>query len=208
MKSSKRLAMLTLLALVSPAYAQMAPGPQDMQDIQVPPGRLFQKGFSLMPLNEKGWQINQRNPYQLMLDKPGGNPDEALMIQALVIKLPPFKSNEELVQQVKEVQVNDINLTRVSLLKYDLRPYVKKGRNCVRSHIAAEDRGAFEKSDKSGKKVMAEVVSLICAHPKNKQIGINVTYAQRYYMGQKDPVFLEKAEKLIDSIKFTGISGI
>lgn len=206
MKSFKHLAMLPLLALVNPLYAQITP---ESQDIQVPPGRLFQKGFSLMPLNEKGWQINQRSPYQLMLDKPGSGPDETLMIQALIVRLQPFKSNEEFVQQVKEVQVSDINLTRVSLTKYDLRPYVKKGRNCVRSHIAAEDRGAFEKIDNSGRKVMAEVVSLICAHPKNKQIGINVTYAHRYYMGQKeDPAFLEKADKLIDSVKFTGASGI
>lgn len=206
MQSFKRLALPLLLALANPAHAQPAPEPQD---IQVPPGRLFQKGFSLMPPNEKGWQINQRSPYQLMLDKPGGGPDETLMIQALVIRLPPFKSNEEFVQQVKEVQVNDINLTRVSLMKYDLRPYAKKGRNCVRSHIAAEDRGAFERSDNSGKKLMAEVVSLICAHPRNSQIGINVTYAHRYYAGRKeDPVFLEKADRLIDSVKFTGISGI
>jgi hypothetical protein len=36
-----------------------------------------------------------------------------------------------------------------------------------------------------------------------------VTYAHRYYMGQKeDPAFLEKADKLIDSVKFTGASGI
>lgn len=206
MPSFKRLALPLLLILANPAHAQLAPEPQD---IQVPPGRLFQKGFSLMPPNEKGWQINQRSPYQLMLDKPGSGPDETLMIQALVVRLPPFKSSEEFVQQVKEVQVNDINLTRVSLMKYDLRPYVKKGRNCVRSHIAAEDRGAFERPDNHGKKLMAEVVSLICAHPGNRQIGINVTYAHRYYAGGKDdPVFLEKADKLIDSVKFTGISGI
>ena len=207
MNAFKHLAVL--LTLVNPAYAQMA---TELQDIQVPPGRLFQKGYSLTPLNEKGWKIAERNPYQLTLDKPGGNPAEALMIQALIIRLPPFKSNEEFIQQVKDVQVNNISLMRVSLLKYDLRPYAKKGRHCVRSHVAAEERGAFEKSGNSGtpgKRVMTELVSLICAHPKNKQIGVNVTYAHRYYAGQKeDPVFLEKAEKLIDSVKFTGASGI
>ena len=136
MNAFKHLAVL--LALVNPAYAQMA---TKLQDIQVPPGRLFQKGYSLTPLNEKGWKIAERNPYQLTLDKPGGNPAEALMIQALIIRLPPFKSNEEFIQQVKDVQVNNISLMRVSLLKYDLRPYAKKGRHCVRSHVAAEERG-------------------------------------------------------------------
>lgn len=205
MKFPKRLAMLLLLPLVNSSYAQIGPRPED---IPVPPGRIFQKGFSFMPLNEKGWQITERGPYQLMLDKAGSKPDEAFVIQALVVKLPPFKSSEEFVQQVKEVQVNDIDLTRVALLKYDLGPYMKKGKNCVRSHIAAEDHGGFERSDKSGRKMIAEVVSLTCVHPRNKHFGINVTYAHRYYMGQKDPVFLEKAMKVIDSVKFTGVSGI
>ena len=66
------LAPLLLLALMNPALR--ANGCRNSQDIQVPPGRLFQKGFSLTPLNEKGWKITERNPYQLTLDKPGGNP--------------------------------------------------------------------------------------------------------------------------------------
>lgn len=188
------LASLLLLTSVSSAYAQMEP---ESQDVQVPPGRLFQKGFSLTPLNEKGWKITQRNPYQLMLDKPGKNPDEEFVIQALVMKLPPFKSNEDFAQQVKEIQVNGINLTRVALLEYGLNHYMKTGKHCVRSHISGKSE-----------KMITEAVSLTCAHPKNKQVGINVTYAYRYYPGKKDPVFLEKAAKLIDSLKFTGASGI
>lgn len=205
MRPSKRLALLLTVFLANLPCAQAESKPEN---IQLPPGRIFQKGFSFMPLNEKGWQITERGPYQMMLDKPGSNPDEAVIIQALIVKLPPFKSSQELLQQVREVQINDIDLTRVDLLQYDLSPYVKKGRNCVRSHIAAEDHAQFERSDKSDKKMIAEVVSLTCAHPKNKHFGINLSYAQRYYRGKKDPVFMEKATKIIDSIKFTGISGI
>lgn len=205
MKSTLPLASLLLLTFASSVYAKMEP---ESQDVQVPPGRLFQKGFSLTPLNEKGWKISQRNPYQLILDKPGQNPDEEFVIQALIMKLPPFKSSEDFVQRVKEVQVNNINLTRVALLKYGLNRYMKTGKNCVRSHISAEESAASGKSSGKTEKMIAEAVSLTCAHPKNKQVGINVTYAYRHYPGKKDPVFLEKAEKLIDSLKFTGVSGI
>lgn len=207
MKLTMPLTSLLLLTFTSSAYAQME---QESQDVQVPPGRLFQKGFSLTPLNEKGWKITQRNPYQLMLNKPGKNPDEEFVIQALIMKLPPFKSSEALVQQVKHVQVNGINLTRVALLEYGLNRYMKTGKNCVRSHISAEEPAATRISLSSGKaeKIIAEAVSLTCAHPKNKQVGINVTYAYRHYPGKKDPAFQEKAAKLIDSLKFTGVSGI
>lgn len=205
MKLMLPLASLLLLTFASSAYAQMEP---ESQDVQIPPGRLFQKGFSLTPLDEKGWKITQRNPYQLMLSKPGKNPDEEFVIQALVMKLPPFKSSEAFVQQAKEVQVNGINLTRVALLEYGLNRYIKMGKNCVRSHISAEAPASSERSSGKIEKMIAEAVSLTCAHPKNKQVGINVTYAYRYYPGKKDPIFLEKAEKLIDSLKFTGVSGI
>lgn len=101
MKLTMPLASLLLLTFTSSAYAQMEP---ESQDVQVPPGRLFQKGFSLTPLDEKGWKITQRNPYQLMLNKPGKNPDEEFVIQALIMKLPPFKSSKAFVQQVKHVK--------------------------------------------------------------------------------------------------------
>lgn len=205
MKLTLPFASLLLLTFISSAYAQMEP---ESQDVQVPPGRLFQKGFSLTPLNEKGWKITQRNPYQLMLDKPGKNSDEEFVIQALVMKLPPFKSSEDFVQQVKEFQVNGINLTRVALLGYGLNRYVKTGKNCVRSHISAEQPTASGRLSGKSEKMITEAISLTCAHPKNKQVGINVTYAYRYYPGKKDPVFLDKAEKLIASLKFTGVSGI
>lgn len=205
MKLTLPLALLLLPTFASSVYAKMEP---KSQDVQVPPGRLFQKGFSLIPLNEKGWKITQRNPYQLMLDKPGKNPDEEFVIQALIMKLPPFKSSEDFVQQVKEFQVNGINLTRVALLEYGLNRHMKTGKNCVRSHISAEEPAASGRSSGKAEKMIAEAVSLTCAHPKNKQVGINVTYAYRYYPGKKDPVFLEKAGKLIDSLKFTGVSGI
>jgi hypothetical protein len=205
MKLTLPLASLLLLTFASSAYAQMEP---ESQDLQIPPGRLFQKGFSLTPLDEKGWKITQRNPYQLILSKPGKNPDEEFVIQALVMKLPLFKSSEAFVQQVKEVQVNGINLTRVALLEYGLNRHIKTGKNCVRSHISAEAPAASGRSSGKTEKMISEAVSLTCAHPKKKQVGINVTYAYRYYPGKKDPAFLEKAEKLIASLKFTGVSGI
>jgi hypothetical protein len=57
-----------------------------LQEVQVPPERISQKSYSLMPLNEKGWLIAGRNPYQLALVKRGESTDETLAIQATLIK--------------------------------------------------------------------------------------------------------------------------
>lgn len=205
MKLTLPLALLLLLTIASSAYAEVE---LDSQVVQVPPGRLFQKGFSLTPPNEKGWKITQRTPYQMMLDKSGKNPDEGFVIQAQIMKLPPFKSDEDFVQQVNEVQVNSINFSRLELLKYGLNRHKKTGKNCVRTRISAERPVASGKSSGKMEKIITEAVSLTCAHPKNKQVGINVTYTYRHYAGKNDPAFLENAGKLIDSLKFTGVSSI
>jgi len=48
-----------------------------------------------------------------------------------------------------------------------------------------------------------EMLTLLCAHPKDKKIGLNVFYSQRSYPGQEDPSFLEKASTVLNSVELT-----
>src|SRR2546426_12068034 len=75
-----------------------------LQEVRVPPERIYQKGYSFLPLNEKGWLIAGRNPYQVAIGKSGEGPDETLAIQTALIKLPAFTTNEEFVRLVREGQ--------------------------------------------------------------------------------------------------------
>jgi hypothetical protein len=52
--------------------------------------------------------------------------------------------------------------------------------------------------------MVLEVLSLTCAHPKAKNLGISVIYSQRYYPGQRDVAFTEKATSILNSIEFPG----
>src|SRR2546429_466489 len=78
-----------------------------LQEVRVPPERIYQKGYSFVPLNEKGWLIAGRNPYQVAIGKSGGGPDETLAIQTALIKLPAFTTSEEFVHLVREGQEKD-----------------------------------------------------------------------------------------------------
>ena len=176
-----------------------------LQEIQVPPERFVQKGFSFMPLNEKGWLIGGRNPHRAVLGKQGDNPDETLAIEADVLGgFPVLKSNEELLHLVKETEAKNTDPSRFKVLKYEVSPYMDKGRNCARSHMAAEDHAAVKRSGKSGRMIL-EALALICIHPKDKNVGISVKYSQRYYPDQRDPKFLEKATSVLNSIEFTDL---
>lgn len=172
----------------------------NFQEVQVPPERISQKGYSITPLNEKGWFIVGRNPDQLDLLRYGEDPDESFAIVAGLLKLPVFKTAEEFVHLVKEFDLKGLNPNRFKVMKHDVTAYTGKGAVCARSYIVAEDHVAVRWSGKTGHMVL-EMQGLTCAHPKDKTVGVNVGYSQRYYV-QRDPDFLKKATNLLNSIEF------
>jgi hypothetical protein len=48
-----------------------------------------------------------------------------------------------------------------------------------------------------------EMLTLVCAHPRDKRVGVTVFYTQRSYPGQEDPAFLEKATTILNSVELT-----
>jgi hypothetical protein len=178
--------------------------PEKFQQVQIPPERISQKGFSLVPLNEKGWVITGRSASGLVLGKVGETPEENVVIRAILFKLLPFKTNEEFVRVIKEAEAKNINPERLKLIKHEVVTEPNKGTDCARSHMAAEDHGAAKKVGKTGIMVQ-EALMLTCAHPKDKGVGVNVGYSHRYYPEQRDPMFLEKATSVLDSVEFADL---
>lgn len=172
------------------------------QELHVPPERIVQKGYSLMPPNERGWLIAGRNQYQLALVKAGKTPDETIAIQAMPVKLPDFNSTEDLVRLIKEGQAKDTDSKRFATKKSDVVAYPVQGSNCAKAYRVAEDNSAVKRSGKSGNMIL-EVLTLTCAHPKGKNVGVNVTYSHRHYPDQDVGDFLEKAMSVLDSVEFT-----
>src|SRR5687768_12009903 len=102
-----KLGNVVRVAFCSLAITACAPMQPKLQELQLPPERIVQKGYSLVPINEAGWLVAGRNQYQLSLIKTGANPDESFAIQAVPFRLPEFKSTEEFVRLIKEGQAKD-----------------------------------------------------------------------------------------------------
>lgn len=173
-------------------------------EVQIPPQRLMQKGYSLVPLNEGGWIIAGRDEYQLAIVTRGENPDETYAIQAISFRLAAFNTSEEFVRMVKEGQVKDTDPARFKTKKHEIAAFPGKGTDCAKSHMVTEDRAAVKRSGKSGDMIL-EAAALTCAHPKDKSVGISVIFSQRYYLGDRDPAFIEKATTVINSVEFTDL---
>jgi hypothetical protein len=172
------------------------------ESVELPPKPLFLNGYSLMPLNEEGWVIGKRTSYVVALGKYGKNPDQTFVISALLIKLSPFQTTEEFVRQVKEGQTQDTDPKRFTTIKHEVISYPHNGAECTRSHGVLVDHAAAKRSGQPGD-MNLEMLTLLCAHPKDKRVGVNVFYSQRSYPGQEDPAFLEKATTVLNSVELT-----
>jgi len=175
-----------------------------LEEIRVPPERIVENGYSLVPLNEKGWLVGGRNPVQLVLGKLAENPDESFVINSTLVKIGPYKTENDFVRLVKASQEQDNNPQRFKVKKFDVSAYDGKGTECAKTYAQFEDNAAARKSGNTGTMIL-EVLSLSCAHPKNKSIVVYVGYSQRYYPGHEDKAFLEKAMTVLNSLEFTDL---
>lgn len=173
-------------------------------EVQIPPKRIVQKGYSLLPLNEVGWIIAGRDEYQLTIITFGYNTDETYAVQATPFRLSAFKNSEEFVRLVKEGQLKDSDPARFRIKKHDVAVFPGKGTDCVKSHMVTEDLSAIKSSGRSGGMIL-EALALTCAHPKDKKVGISVIFSERYFPGERDPAIVEKATSVLNSVEFTDL---
>ena len=94
------IAMLSAFALF---FAACAPARQTLKGIPLSPQRLLQNGYSLVPLEESGWVIAERNPERLLLEKQADDSDENTAIRAVAQLLPPLGSEEKFTEFAKNV---------------------------------------------------------------------------------------------------------
>jgi hypothetical protein len=174
--------------------------------VQAPPERISQRGYSLVSPREKGWLVGERNQYQLVLGKDGGNPDETFIIQAWLFKLAPYKTGEDFLRLLKGRVAENPDQQRFKLIDQGVTAYTEKGTDCAKSHTLLEDHGATKRSGRTAHMIL-EALALTCAHPKDRSVAVEVVYSHRYYPEHRDPAFLDKATGVLNSIEFTDLSG-
>lgn len=184
--------------LISTACATTRP-----QEIKLPPSRIFQTGYSVLPLNESGWLIGIRNQTRLVLGKKSENPDETYIVYATLVRIGPYTSKEDFLRVIKDSQEKD-NPQRFKIVKDELTAVTYKSTDCAKSHRVSEDNAAYRASGNTGVMTL-ESISLSCAHPKNKGIAIDVGFSQRYYSGHRDSAFSDKANAILNSLEFSDL---
>ena len=173
-----------------------------MQEVTLPPERIVQNGYSLVPLDEAGWLVFHRSSEQLALGKRGSDPDENMVIRAFAKVIPPLKSDEEFVGFAKSVLIME-GATRHKVLSQQTKLMKVKSQRCARTDTVMEDHGAVKRSSKTEPMIL-EIYSLLCKHP-NGSTGVLVAYSHRFYQGQGDAESSKKAQMIFDSIEFLSL---
>ena len=192
----KRFLGIGFLALAA-CHTMMKPP----QDLPYPPQRVFQNAYSFMPPGELGWRVLARDAHQLAFARPGSNPDETFSIQGRVFRLPAYGSSEEFVEVIRKGLAEQAGDKRYRVLKHDVGADSLRQASCARSHFVAEDHAAVKRTATPGVMIL-EVMTLSCAHPKNRDFAVTLVYSHRYYPEHADARFAEKAQRLLSSMEF------
>ena len=196
MRLFQRLILLSAALIVASCATQR---PQ-LTEVGMPPERIIENGYSLMPLNEEGWMYGPRSLSNFSLMKEGGNPDESIVIQGILSKLDNFNSDAEFVQLIEKEQAKDTPSQRFKTLRHEITSFPMNEVVCAKSYMVAEDNAASRRSGNTGIMIL-EMLLLSCAHPSEKMVGVNVVYSHRYYPGDKDPAFIEKGMSILNSVE-------
>ena len=171
------------------------------------PQRFELRGFSIttpaVVEGEKPWSVAKRTPDLLILGKPGEYESEIFIVQAAVIRLPTLASPDALLQHAKAAQQRELDPKRFRILKHELSLQSVDAESCALSHVEAADR-AVPGTTGPAANMMLETLTLTCAHPKDRNTGIKLTYSHQYFPEDKDPRFVERGSAILEGLRLDG----
>jgi len=171
------------------------------------PQRFELRGFSIttpaVVKDERPWSVAKRTPDLLVLGKPGEYESEVFIVQAAVIRLPALASPDALMQHVKATQQRELDPKRFRILQHELSVQPVDAESCALSHVEAADRAMASTTGPTAN-MMLETLTLTCAHPKDRNTGINLTYSHQYFPEHKDPRFMERGNAILQGLRLDG----
>lgn len=139
-----------------------------------------QKGFSLSIPKDNEWEVAKKTPYKVILSKPGMDKYEGYTIQALMVNLPNFESDDAFMEFMKSRMDKNNEVSGLKVLDQAINFVEGKPSSCIQYSSKGEDAKTMQKA-KTDNTLILEMVNYTCRHPFKEKVGIYVAYAKRYY---------------------------
>jgi hypothetical protein len=163
--------------------------------------RMYIYGASAPAPQEKGWLVAAHTPYHVGITKLGKTQDATVAIEMQDFKLSPPQPSEDFVALIKEQQDKTNDPDRFTVQVHDVTSYKLGDAVCARSHSVSVDKTAKTPTGDISQ-MLLEVYAVICRHPDQPLMGVNVTYSLRYHEGDRDPQLEQAATAFLDGAKF------
>ena len=177
------------------------------QELPAPAKAIALRGFTFVPPADPGWHVNtEASPDSSLLVARRGDPYENYAIEAYVLPVPVFESDADFLRAAKDgwgVKHDP----RYKLKEEHVDDHVLQGERAVLGHALAQDDGepprfGFGNPRQPGP-MMFEEITLWCRHPRNRKLCLNLTFSLRFYPGEADASFRERAMRVVESVRFT-----
>jgi hypothetical protein len=132
--------------------------------------------------------------------KRGEHEDQTHAIEGVVLNLLPYNTPSEFVTMIGDAHIKDYERCRFSIIAHETKPHEGNGALCAKSYFSALDQMAVKRSNRHGDMIL-EALVLTCAHPQHPKVCVNLSYSERYWPGDRDPEFENRAEQILNSLR-------
>ena len=164
--------------------------------------RISGRGYSLLPPQEEGWRVLNKGSSGIGMLRKGENIDETY---AVVIELIEFQDtiNSKIVLDafVELLQKQQFASERFEIVELKNMPDPER-KACTKSFWIEKDFGAKRMSGIQDP-MFVKAYDIYCVHPHNKAYLAVIGYSHRYYEGNEDPIFTQKAFDFFKNVSLT-----
>lgn len=192
-----RLLSLSALALLAISCASTPPETETVEQVYVPTFKtLSHKGFNLVVPDDANWKVAKENEYKVELAKRGAIGNEVYTIQALVVKLPSFETDDEFMGFIQSSMESSGQASAATVINQGASFIPYNDNQCVQVSRKTEQQSGASPT-------VLEMVNFTCRHPFKADAGVYLAYAKRYQTNGEVEDLLPQALNLFYNLEFT-----
>ena len=195
----KKILSLSVLAFLTVSCASTSTDSDSVEDVYVPSFKnLSHKGFNLVVPDDSGWNVANETAYKVELTKRGEVSGEVYTIQALLVRLPSFDSDDDFKAYVEKSMDSIDKKTQSQLIEQGSSFIPYNDNQCVQFNRKTEKTAGAEP-------MLLEMVNFTCRHPLREDAGVYLAYARRFQEGSVEEDLTPQALNLFYNLEFTDL---
>ena len=193
----QKILSLSALAFLTISCASTPPESESVEQVYVPSFKtMTHKGFNLIVPDDASWKVANENEYKVELAKRGEVSNEVYTIQALLVKLPSFETDDEFMSFIQSSMDASNQASETQIIEQGA------------SFISYNDNQRVQVNRKTEKQsatspMVLEIVNFTCRHPFKDDAGVYLAYAKRYQSGDMKEDLVPQALNLFYNLEFT-----